>query len=265
LYESWNFGIAQCRSKYVYISTIGDSISAVGLQRLVEVADRWECDVVLSPPRLIHESGAVANRTFPIHDAVERLGLKHPVVVDGALALLLAVTYMRKAILGSSASNLYRVETLRRLPFPTDFGHAGDVGWGLKNAGHVRIGILPEPHSTFRFHRRSHAKKKTPDLGRRRIEVARASIGAITTMTPQDSRLLHHLCDAWLATVEAAERFSASKSNPAWFLNPAAWRRRAARERAGDHLAHAQAQALEWIAKSFPVDTGLNWSAKANL
>ena len=51
LYQSWNFGIGQCAGKYIYLSTVGDSITRTGLERLVEAAETFDCDLVISPPR----------------------------------------------------------------------------------------------------------------------------------------------------------------------------------------------------------------------
>src|ERR1700761_342377 len=39
LYESWNFGLERMTARYVYISTVGDSITRAGLEHLAETAE----------------------------------------------------------------------------------------------------------------------------------------------------------------------------------------------------------------------------------
>ena len=53
LYQSWNFGLSRLRTKYAYISTVGDSITRAGLQHLHATAEKLDCDVVVSKPRFI--------------------------------------------------------------------------------------------------------------------------------------------------------------------------------------------------------------------
>jgi glycosyltransferase involved in cell wall biosynthesis len=50
LYESWNFAVKQVTSAYIYIATAGDGITLQGLRHLVETAERFQTDLVLSPP-----------------------------------------------------------------------------------------------------------------------------------------------------------------------------------------------------------------------
>src|SRR4051794_30761037 len=50
LYASWNHGIAQIRSPYVFIATTGDLITPAGLQQLCQTAEMLACDVVISKP-----------------------------------------------------------------------------------------------------------------------------------------------------------------------------------------------------------------------
>ena len=67
------------------------------------------------------------------------------------------MTNTRGAILGSSASNLYRTQCLKERPFPTDFGTSGDGGWGILNAFDVKIAVTPRCFSTFRHHQKAYA------------------------------------------------------------------------------------------------------------
>ena len=254
LYESWNHGVNACRQKYVYLSTVGDSMSRRGLEKLVGAAESFACDLVVSPPELVDEKGRSVVKRWPVYDFVERLELSRPVVLNETLTLLLALVYMRKAILGSSASNLYRTETLRRFPFPTDFGHAGDVGWGLRHAGKVRFGILPEVHSTFLFHQRSAPKKRVADISRKRIETARSSVANAGVVAPEARALMERLCDAWEELFETTERVEMRRRNPLRIVTPGAWKERSARSRAGARLAECQEEAFRWIRESLALN-----------
>jgi len=87
---------------------------------------------------------------------------------------MVALAYLPFAILGSSASNLYRTATLRRLAFPTEYGRNGDGAWGILHALEVRLAMVPERVSFFRRHRRSYGASEyvAPDGDARMLEEA---------------------------------------------------------------------------------------------
>src|ERR1041384_5007985 len=58
LYQSWNFGIQNVAAEFVYISTVGDSITRDGIEHLAAVARELRSDVVVSKPWFIDEAGA---------------------------------------------------------------------------------------------------------------------------------------------------------------------------------------------------------------
>lgn len=152
LYAAWNHGIAELESEFTYVSTIGDSITAEGLEHLVTVAREFEADLVVSPPefRLANEDVAT-DKWWPIHDMLPWLEIEEPRLLDPRPAFWLAL-YYGGSITGSSASDIYRTETLKARPFPTDAGREGDTAWGIANAFHVRIAVTPRVVSTFLFH-----------------------------------------------------------------------------------------------------------------
>jgi hypothetical protein len=75
-----------------------------------------------------------------------------PRLIDPLHVFLLACLDLPEAVLGSSASNLYRTDALRRYPFPTRFGHCGDTGWGLAHAFDLRFAAMPAVVSEFLLH-----------------------------------------------------------------------------------------------------------------
>jgi hypothetical protein len=157
LYASWNHGVAHIRQPYTYISTIGDGLMPDGLAYLVGAASGLKAEVVMSPPRFCDEQGGpLADMLWPIHEIVAHLQLSEPSLLPSSqafcLAVFFALQHFLQGLLGSSASNLYQTETLRRRPFPTGAGPVGDVIWGLQNALDVRIAIAPRPCSEFIWH-----------------------------------------------------------------------------------------------------------------
>jgi glycosyltransferase involved in cell wall biosynthesis len=161
LYQSWNYGIQQIQAEYCYISTIGEAITLDGLQHLAEIATRLRCDVVVSQPNFITEQGAPMEAPpWPVADILRSLEVTEPIVLEGATLFFFALLDYGNAILGSSASNLYRTRCLQESPFPVDYGTAGDGGWGLTNCLKIRLGVTARRFSTFREHPKSYAKSE---------------------------------------------------------------------------------------------------------
>jgi glycosyltransferase involved in cell wall biosynthesis len=153
LYESWNEGIAATNGDWIYISTAGDTIVRDHLLHLLETAEQMSADVVISPPCFVNETGDPCNDPgWPPGKIVESSGATHSFTLTDEAAQLLAFVYFPKAILGSSASNLYRGNHLRARPFPTGFKGAGDSVWILRHAGESRLCFTPKSGSAFCIH-----------------------------------------------------------------------------------------------------------------
>jgi len=240
LYESWNFGVNACAAEYVYISTVGDAITWEGLQRLADAAARLKRDVVISPPRLLDARGAEVKKDWPIFELIETLNIRSDLALDSESTLLFAIAFLRQAILGSSASNIYRAEVLRARPFPTDFGHGGDVGWGLRHAAEIRLGIMPDVVSTFVFHEGEH--RVVENAGAIRVAAARGALaGARARISGDSAALCDQLCTAW----EHLFRLNQCRRNTtAWILRPQGWRDRATQRQAAARVKSLQRDAL---------------------
>ncbi|MEQ1838980.1 MAG: glycosyltransferase [Verrucomicrobiales bacterium] len=179
LYESWNHAIAESGARYTYISAVGDGISRNGLIHLVEVAEDQSSDVVISPPKFVHESGVQKKRRrgWPVHTIIKHARLEEPASFEGVLLFLLVVGLIPHAILGSSSSNLYRTSTIQRYPFPVNFGHHGDGAWAAGYALNIRLGVTPREVSHFRLHRHSYTLPyREPELELHMIELALAHL-----------------------------------------------------------------------------------------
>jgi glycosyltransferase involved in cell wall biosynthesis len=150
LYAAWNSGVATAKSRYVYISTIGDWITLGGLEHLVSVAESFSADVVISPPRCVESDRKKSgHRQFPIHQILADSNLSTPLLLPDWLAFTLSTGFSIESLLGSSASNLYGTRFLQDHPFPTNFGKAGDSAWFRRIALRCQIAITPQTVADF--------------------------------------------------------------------------------------------------------------------
>jgi hypothetical protein len=153
LYQGWNYGVSLLRSRYLHIATAGDAITVEGLRHLYEVAERYEADVVLSPPKFVREDGtALPRKRWSLHELIEALQPEGPIVLGAGLVFITSVCHGMAGMMGSSASNLYRTSALQERPFPTDYGHVGDTAWGLAAAFALRFAVTPTKCAEFVIH-----------------------------------------------------------------------------------------------------------------
>ena len=260
LYQSWNYGISQMRAEYCYVSTVGESITLAGLQHLAEVMGRWCCDVVISQPNYIDVNGRPMKAPpWPIADILRSLAVTEPILLEGAALFFFTLLDYGNAILGSSASNLYRTKCLQENPFPTDYGTAGDGGWGLANCLKIRLGVTPRRFSTFREHPKSYSKseyevdqlvKKFFDricLTYREELVKNREFAALATELQVD-RIVELLERKWGFQRQLEHHRRAGKI---WSLNTAAWRARGRRDAQGREIAKLKEAGLRVLAAKY--------------
>ena len=162
LYQSWNFGIQKAKHPYIYISTAGESITLEGLIHLLDSIQKLDCDVIVSPPKFEKEgTGRISTRPWPVREIVELFNITEPAVIPQKILFDFMIYYLRSAILGSSASNLYKSSTLKKYPFPEDYGTCGDSAWGIRYNYKVSIGFTPRVFSSFLFHKKENVKIKS--------------------------------------------------------------------------------------------------------
>jgi hypothetical protein len=153
LYQSWNEGIAATTGDWIYISTAGDTIERDHLLHLMELGKRAAADVIISSPRFVDENGAACeDLVWPPAEVIAGSGLKEPFVLTAEAGFVLTFVHCPSALLGSSASNLYRGDHLRARPFPSEFKGAGDSVWILRHAAQSRLCFTPQIGSTFCVH-----------------------------------------------------------------------------------------------------------------
>lgn len=235
LYQSWNFGVQQISVPYTYISTVGDEISRDGLIHLVDVAEKFSCDAVVSPPIFIGEDGkSVRANLWPVHEIISFWELKNEICVEGMLPFVMALAFLPFAILGSSASNLYRTTALQLNPFPTGFGLNGDGAWGFLNALEIRLGITPRAVGYFRKHRKSYRRTEyyTSDPDQRLLAAGLERLDETLEARPElkiqatqlrldEFRRQKMAVHFWREALRNHRQLSWP-----WFLNPLAWRAR---------------------------------------
>jgi sulfur relay (sulfurtransferase) complex TusBCD TusD component (DsrE family) len=241
LYQSWNFGIQNVSSKYIYVATVGDPITRPGIQHLYDVAETFQSDVVIGKPRFISEAGqSLPDDRWPIDVILDRLKIKQPQLLTTAEQFLFAVTNTWGAILGSSASNLYRTDFLKPRPFPTHYGTAGDGGWGIEHIFEVTIAVTPERFSDFRKHEKAYslADYHVESLASKLFFLAQAVVARQRKVNPAVETVLNKVC--WteleksldLARLAQCNLEACRRRGLPWFLNTAAWKARSVRNRA---------------------------------
>ena len=153
LYASWNHGIRQLSAEYCYISTIGDALSRHGAEYLVSTAASLQCDVLVSRPEFVEESGLpCSGPRWPMDDVIDFLAPECPLQLPSAMAVATVLARNDSALTGSCASALFRTAVLQQFPFPLNAGTAGDRVWGLQNAGRLKFAVTPQRVTTFRIH-----------------------------------------------------------------------------------------------------------------
>ena len=241
LYQSWNFGIQNITAKYVYIATVGDTITRDGIEHLFAVAEEFKCDAVISKPRFVDDNGRpLPDSRWVIDEILDRLNIQRPRLLSQEEQFLFTVTNLWGAILGSSASNLYRSETLRRRPFPTEFGMAGDGAWGVQNMFDVKIAVTPERFSTYRYHPKAYslAAYRVESLAMKLFQLARQAVAGQPSSDPALPQILAAVNWTELepalnqAAVEQEKMDRARGQSIPAILQPSAWRARFVRNRA---------------------------------
>ena len=150
LYEGWNSAVKKSTQPWVYFSTIGDWISLDGLTNLLGISKRLDSDVTISPPRIVVGEGRLtSDLKWPIHHFVDSLQGNSPLLLESDDLIPWVVGLLPSSLIGSSASNLYRADILKKYPFPLGFAKAGDTAWMVEVACHVRCAILPDEVADF--------------------------------------------------------------------------------------------------------------------
>ena len=193
---------------------------------------------MVSKPRLITNEGNLQAEQshWPIDDVLSTLRITEPTCLEGMKLFVFVMLNTTGAILGSSASDLYRTEILQKRPFPTNFGTVGDGAWSVANVFDYRLGVTPEVFSTFRQHPKAYSKEEyaVEDICGRLFllagETLRQRLTTDLTLRSEDERIgckeLTDLVGELREWSHRLEKFRKRK-NP-WIFNPA-WHARSQR------------------------------------
>ena len=193
LYASWNEGIAATTGDWVYISTAGDLITREQLLHLREVGEALSADAVVSPPDFAYEDGRPARDLgWPPAKLLAAFGLGQPFALQPEATQFLAFQFCPQAILGSSASNLYRGAHLRARPFPAEYGVIGDTAWIMRYGHETRLALTPRSGSTFCIHEKESKgpPEQCVELHRRLIGDESARLRETQQVSPRLANLL---------------------------------------------------------------------------
>jgi glycosyltransferase involved in cell wall biosynthesis len=256
IYASWNAGIKELQTDYFIMSTTGDTMEREGVEALLRCAGEGDCDVVLSKPVFVDMEGKTHGKHWPVDAILAGVGAGESRFFSGLEALAYAIAQPNSALLGSSASNLYRTEFFRERPFPLDWGVSGDAGWVWRYVAEARWGAVAGDYSRFLLHPpQSDAKDLRPQVVHRADRTLRESVAVWL-----ESGIVNpgHLAEiGWDPLLECLQRYlnlkegfdAVRRSNFPWILNPVAWWQRCARSSAFSELRLRSDRALMQLQK----------------
>jgi glycosyltransferase involved in cell wall biosynthesis len=257
LYASWNAGIQALGTDYVYISTIGDTITRPGIQKLLQAATEMDADVTISKPLFKKPNGDMVQVDWPIDDMVRSLDIRRPRALHRLEAVVFATAHAWAALTGSCASDLFRTTVLKRSPFPTEFGTGGDGIWSVRHAAEVTWAIVPGNFSTFLLHptgasqaenpTRSDAAQPDAVLREAMDRWLKADLLGADDIARIRWRDLRRTLGSYLLAKAAFDR--SRKAHWPWILNPTAWSARIRREHSADELQRLKQFALRTVAE----------------
>lgn len=231
LYQAWNAGIALASGDFIYISTIGDTITPEGLSALFHCLQKAEADVVFSPPAIFPQtkSNLKRSRQWPVFRFAPILNQYAGGRLPKEKAILMQILSGASGLLGSCASCLFRTSFLQSRPFPTEFQHYGDTGWTYLNLAKAILAFHPDPVAKFIIHdveiSRTVDKKQVYSLmNGAAVHLPEKQHAQVTILT-RSSGEIDHIRDPH-------PRYG-------WWIFPAAWKFRLTRESSKNHLLRA--------------------------
>lgn len=154
LYQAWNSGIARAAGDFIYISTIGDTITPEGLSALSLCIQKNQADAVFSPPAIFPQTKTNLKRSrhWPVFGFAPILNQYAGGRLPKEKAFLMQILSGASGLLGSCASCLFRTSFLQNRPFPTEYHHYGDTAWTYQQLPEVTLSFHPNPVAKFVIH-----------------------------------------------------------------------------------------------------------------
>ena len=224
LYQAWNSGIARATGEFVYISTIGDTITPEGLNALTVCMRKNQATVVFSPPAIFPATKAHLKTcqhwvVFSFSHVLNRFAGKR---VPSEKAILLQILSGASGLLGSCASCLFKTFFLQTHLFPTQYYHYGDTAWTYQ--------ILPE--AILAFHPDSVAKFFVHDHEKKRVVNKKQIYSLINQVGSQLRPPLNKRIDQYTEASLRIDKIRDPHPKFGWWWIPEAWQARWARNNA---------------------------------
>jgi Glycosyl transferase family 2 len=228
LYLAWNSGIALATGEFIYISTIGDTITPAGLNALSICIQKNQADVVFSPPVIspATEANLKCSRHWPVFKFSQILNQHAEGRLPKEKAFLIQILSGASGLLGSCASCLFRASFLLSRPFPTDHHHYGDTAWTYQHLPEATLSFHPNPVARFVIH-----DQNTHRLVDKR-QIYRLTEELALQLPPQVTRIVHEYIRASIQIDTIRDphpRFG-------WWWIPLAWKSRWIRNTARESL-----------------------------
>jgi hypothetical protein len=231
LYQAWNSGISRATGDFIYISTIGDTITPEGLEALSVCIRKTQADVVFSPPVIspATEANLKRSRHWPVFKFAQILNQYADNCMPKEKAFLIQILSGASGLLGSCASCLFRTSFLQGRPFSTDHHHYGDTAWTFQNLPEAILAFHPDPVARFVVH----DDKADRFIDKKQIYRLTDNLGIL--LQPQ-------LRTTLMKFIQASQQIDQIRDpHPrfGWWWMPAAWRARSQRNKSRSSLIQA--------------------------
>ena len=215
LYQAWNAGIALASGDFIYISTIGDTITPEGLDALSLCIRKNEADVVFSPPVISPPTRANLkhSRHWPVFRFANLLSRFGGFCIPKEKAALIQILSGASGLLGSCASCLFRASFLLSRPFATDHYHYGDTVWSYQNLPETTLAFYPDTVARFTIH----------DSAISRIVDKKKIYGLMNQLAKALPPERWSLVRSLTLSMERIDAIRDPHPKYGWWINPSAW------------------------------------------
>jgi len=228
LYQAWNFAIARATGDFIYISTIGDTITPAGLNALSICIQKNQADVVFSPPVISPATDANLKRSrhWPVFKFAQILNQHSEDRLPKEKAFLIQILSGASGLLGSCASCLFRTSFLQSRPFPTDHHHYGDTAWTYQHLPEATLSFHPTPVAKFVIHNTESSRT----VDKRQI------YRLIDQLAIQLNQGLAQIAHKYTRASFYIDRIRDPHPRFGWWTRPSAWKERILRQQSVNRL-----------------------------
>lgn len=233
LYESWNSAINEASAAFIYVSTIGDTISRGGIEGLYRTLESFSADLVISPPRILEADLTTSQKQWPIHRLLKKTGREQPFVLEADMALAWHALSFPYTLVGSSASNLYRSSILKSKKFPLNYGRRGDTAWAIEYLCEFQWVVDPTSYATFVRHPKAElGDESTYALLLKLADLSMTTVERIKDEVADSYSLLSSIYETHKEHIKLKQEAAVHrKRRLPWYLYRSAWASRGQRKK----------------------------------